>query len=207
MPTTCATADAPELRTSSRERILDAATQLFAANGYENTSTLSIARAAGTSETQVMKKFVNKQGLLEAVFGEVLGKMEELLNEVQHCSSTRDSLREFFRRAIPWLNDNPAFGKALLLDMRRIRSKNGGEVLSVPGAMPFLQQLDDMLDQAREAGQLKCTMRSPVIRSALFGAIGELLRDPLVRQESSSSSATPDEITEMLDYLLSCFFV
>ena len=41
--------------------------RLFARNGYENTSTVAIAREAGTSESQLMKHFGSKQGLLAAV--------------------------------------------------------------------------------------------------------------------------------------------
>ncbi|MGZ4834111.1 MAG: TetR/AcrR family transcriptional regulator, partial [Terriglobales bacterium] len=49
---------------SSRERILHAAKQLFSSRGYENTSTVAIARLAGTSESQLMKHFGSKEGLL-----------------------------------------------------------------------------------------------------------------------------------------------
>src|SRR5580658_7192941 len=52
---------------SSRERILLSAKHLFARNGYENTSTVAIAREAGTSESQLMKHFGSKQGLLSAI--------------------------------------------------------------------------------------------------------------------------------------------
>jgi len=51
---------------SSHDRILRAAKRLFAQNGYENTSTVAIARDAGTSESQLMKHFGSKQGLLVA---------------------------------------------------------------------------------------------------------------------------------------------
>src|SRR5215471_3629212 len=53
---------------SSRDRILFSAKHLFARNGYENTSTVAIAREAGTSESQLMKHFGSKQGLLAAIF-------------------------------------------------------------------------------------------------------------------------------------------
>ena len=52
---------------SSHDRILRAAKLLFAENGYENTSTVAIARSAGTSESQLMKHFGSKQGLLIAI--------------------------------------------------------------------------------------------------------------------------------------------
>ena len=53
---------------SSHDRILMAGKHLFARNGYENTSTVAISREAGTSESQMMKHFGSKQGLLVAIF-------------------------------------------------------------------------------------------------------------------------------------------
>src|SRR5688572_7518797 len=50
---------------SSHDRILAAAKHLFATRGYESSSTVAIARAAGTSESQLMKHFGSKEGLLE----------------------------------------------------------------------------------------------------------------------------------------------
>src|SRR3954452_14573470 len=52
---------------SSHDRILAAAKRLFASQGYEATSTMAIARLAGTSESQMMKHFGSKEGLLEAI--------------------------------------------------------------------------------------------------------------------------------------------
>ena len=54
--------------TPSRTRLLLAARKLFSENGYESTSTASIARMAGTSESQLIKHFGGKAGLLDAIF-------------------------------------------------------------------------------------------------------------------------------------------
>src|SRR5580700_3215243 len=54
--------------TPSRERIREAAKVLFAERGYELSSTAAICRLAGTSESQLIKHFENKQGVLESVF-------------------------------------------------------------------------------------------------------------------------------------------
>src|SRR5918994_117186 len=53
---------------SSRDRLLQAAKRLFAAQGYEQTATSAIARAAGTSESQLLRYFGGKVGLLHALF-------------------------------------------------------------------------------------------------------------------------------------------
>src|ERR1700738_4904160 len=53
---------------SSRERIREAAKAIFAARGYEAASTAAICRVAGTSQSQLIKHFGNKAGLLDAIF-------------------------------------------------------------------------------------------------------------------------------------------
>lgn len=52
---------------ATRERILDAAAQLFLELGYHRTSTAAIGRAAGTSEASVFAVFGLKADLLVAV--------------------------------------------------------------------------------------------------------------------------------------------
>ncbi|MDX1686267.1 MAG: helix-turn-helix domain-containing protein [Saprospiraceae bacterium] len=53
--------------TEKQEKILDAALQLFAKEGYHATSTSKVAKAAGVSEGLIFRHFENKQGLLESV--------------------------------------------------------------------------------------------------------------------------------------------
>jgi AcrR family transcriptional regulator len=47
---------------SSRDRILQSAKGLFAGRGYENTSTVAVARQAGTSESQLMNISATRKG-------------------------------------------------------------------------------------------------------------------------------------------------
>src|SRR6266404_8424583 len=53
---------------SSHDRLRDGAKALFAERGYEATTTAAICRLAGTSQSQLIKHFTNKQGVLEAIF-------------------------------------------------------------------------------------------------------------------------------------------
>ena len=52
---------------ATRARILDAATDLFLADGYAGTTTAAVARAAGVSEAAVFAAFGSKAALLVAV--------------------------------------------------------------------------------------------------------------------------------------------
>src|SRR5437879_12129220 len=53
---------------SSHDRLRDGRKALFAEGGYEATTTAAICRLAGTSQSQLIKHFTNKQGVLEAIF-------------------------------------------------------------------------------------------------------------------------------------------
>src|ERR1700741_1756751 len=77
---------------SSHDRILAAAKQLFASRGYENTSTVAIARLAGTSESQLMKHFGSKEGLLEAIFDQGWEKMSYALRSIHELSAPGEKL-------------------------------------------------------------------------------------------------------------------
>src|SRR5205807_1220369 len=77
---------------SSHDRILDAAKRLFAQKGYENSSTAAIARLAGTSESQLIKHFSGKEGLLEAIYENGWRKLTEGFVALRHVRSPKDRL-------------------------------------------------------------------------------------------------------------------
>ncbi|MFT0814594.1 TetR/AcrR family transcriptional regulator [Synechococcus sp. OH20] len=58
-------------RSSSRQRLLDAARELFVRQGITQTTTRQIADLAGVNEVTLFRHFGSKQGLLLAVFGEL----------------------------------------------------------------------------------------------------------------------------------------
>lgn len=61
----------------SRKRLMRAALQLFAQQGYAKTSTREIAEAAGTNLAAISYYFGDKAGLYRAVFFDMQGKPED----------------------------------------------------------------------------------------------------------------------------------
>ncbi len=56
--------------TEKQIKILNAALQLFAEEGYRSTSTSKVAKRAGVSEGLIFRHFGNKEGLLQAIIQE-----------------------------------------------------------------------------------------------------------------------------------------
>lgn len=68
--------------TDKQARILQAALELFANEGYTATSTSRIAKHAGVSEGLIFRHFNNKEGLLQAIMDEAEQKVKKVFSEV-----------------------------------------------------------------------------------------------------------------------------
>jgi AcrR family transcriptional regulator len=164
--------------TPSRERIREAAKTLFAERGYEPTSTAAICRLAGTSESQLIKHFGSKQGVLEAVFEYA---WEQLIPSIRLATESISAPRQKFQMTLEmtlnFLNKDEQLLKLFLLEGRRIRD-NGRQVVLVPGFLEFVKIVDQILQELADQGEL--SVHPQALRSALMGAIEGMLRDKLL---------------------------
>src|SRR5947207_10003446 len=81
----------PDSTQTSRQRLLEAGKNLFSRLGFEQTSTAAIAREAGTSESQLVRYYKSKVGLLEAIFNE---NWRELNSQIQRVVVAATDARE-----------------------------------------------------------------------------------------------------------------
>lgn len=194
---------------SSHDRILQAGRQLFAEDGYENTTTSAIARLAGTSESQLIKHFGSKEGLLEAIFEEAWRRMAFGVRNVQEGpGSPLDKLRALTELFISGLEKDREVRTLMLLEGRRIR-KHGHMVLLTQGFQQVLGIIDSLLKQMRETGVLRQDLHPHAIRSAMMGAYEGLLRDQVLAIRANSFPADYDgaELRAAFRAVLDCFLV
>jgi AcrR family transcriptional regulator len=162
---------------STHERILRVAKTLFANRGYEHTSTSAIARQAGTSESQLMKHFGSKAGLLEAIFIEGWTEItEDARAAIDEQASPMDKLQAITRCVLERLERDPELKLLLLLEGRRIR-KEGQMVALTEGFMSFVGLLDGVLQEMTEKHLLRANLSPQAVRSALMGMLEGMLRD------------------------------
>ena len=84
-------------RSTSQQRqagLIAAAASLFAAKGFNGTTTKEIAKAAGVSEALVFKHFPTKRALYGAILAEKV-TVDELLGAVEDSARKRDDRRVF----------------------------------------------------------------------------------------------------------------
>lgn len=164
---------------SSSERILLSAKHLFATRGYENTSTVAIARGAGTSESQLMKHFGSKEGLLEAIFDNGWATLAERVAHVREMPAPDQKLRALLETTLVTMDGDPDLRQLLLLEGRRIR-KEGNMVMMTKGFLGFVGLLDEVLKEMRAAGQMRPQVNPVAARSAVMGIFEGMMRDQLL---------------------------
>ena len=165
---------------SSHDRILRAARELFAREGYESTTTAAIARAAGTSESQLIKHFGGKEGLLDAIFEEAWTRIGEGIRvALQRPATALAQLRVLSEVLFAGLESDADLRTLMLLEGRRMR-RHGQIVVLSSGYLQLVQVLDNLLEALRQSGELRPGVEPQAARSVLIGSFEGLLRDRLL---------------------------
>lgn len=165
---------------SSRDRIRESAKSLFAKHGYEFTPTAAVCRLAGTTESQILKHFESKLGLLEAIFEDAWNRINPaILAATKRVAGPREQLRVLVEMVLDFLGKDQDLLLLFLLEGRRIR-QDGKFVVLVPGFLEFVKIVDQIINQLRAAGELAEDLEPQAVRSGLMGAVEGLLRDQLL---------------------------
>ncbi len=197
-------AQQPTVLASSRERMREAAKALFAERGYEATTTAAICRLAGTSQSQIIKHFTDKQGLLEAIFEHAWEQINPAIQlAIEKVSSPREKLKIMVDMVLSFLEKDPELRTLFLLEGRRIRG-DGHMVVLVPGFLDFVKRLDSILKEMAANGELVPEIHPQAFRSALMGAFEGLLRDQMLARPSRfPASYSEADAREIMFHFLS----
>jgi AcrR family transcriptional regulator len=198
-------ASEPISKSSASERILSAAKTLFAQAGFENTSTISIARLAQTSESQIIKHYGNKEGLLEAIFEVGWTHIAEAFGALEYIPAPSSKLQALVGLILAKLEEDEQLKRLFLLEGRRIR-KEGHMVLMTQGFLHLVKTVDRLLKEMRDLGQLRSDLNIEGIRSALIGMMEGLLRDRMLATRIGYSvSFNAEDIRRLFLHVLHSF--
>jgi AcrR family transcriptional regulator len=189
---------------SSHDRILIAARTLFARRGYVQTSTAQVAREAATSESQLVKHFGSKEGLLEALFESAWADVNA---HIARLTTTHPDpvcrLKAIVAFMLARFAENPDLRRLMLFEGRRIGSR--GAALT-PGFLRFIECLDATLKDAKRARRFRVALAPAAVRSLLLGACEGLLRDRLLAEDSAYPAAySGKDITRAISMLIDTF--
>jgi len=188
---------------SSHDRILMAAKRLFALNGYENTSTVAIARDAGTSESQLMKHFGSKRGLLAVILDRGWMNIMARVQTVPMNIAPAERLYRVLECFVIELENDSDLKNLMVLESSRVR-KDNRDVFVSQGYQEFSEVVSSALTEMRAQGQISSDMNLEAVRAAFVGMTRGLLRDQVLAQRSEfHASYSSDDLKKVLGALLS----
>lgn len=183
--------------------MLAAGKSLFAQQGYEQTSTASIAREAATSESQLVRYFGGKAGLLEAIFNESWVPLNaKLASFASPEIDAKAAVHGVLATVIESFGRDHDLAFLFLFEGRRVRS-NRSEILLSKGFMQFYDFLCRLLHRGQSEGTIRKELNVSAVASALMGAAEGMIRDRLVAERANKPNPfTDDEIKAVFDTLL-----
>ena len=175
-------------------RLLNAGKTLFAKNGYEQTSTAAIAREAGSSESQLIRYFGGKAGLLEAVFNDSWSALNQRVEPfLEGTAHGREAILRLLTMMVRALGADPDIALLFLFEGRRMRG-NSPEVLLSKGFQEFMKVVFSEIERGRTDGSFRTDIDPHVLSSAMFGAAEGMVRDRILGQRNHQpDSAFTDE--------------
>lgn len=172
---------------TSRMRLLNAGKTLFARNGYEGTSTAAIARDAGSSESQLIRYFGGKAGLLEAIFNESWTTLHAALGPaLEGAEHGREGIRRLLTLMVRALSADADIAFLFLFEGRRMRG-NVPEVHLSSGFLEFMKVLDAQIARGQQDGSFRTDIPREVLCSAILGSAEGMIRDRVMRERNHQS--------------------
>ena len=176
----------------SRTRLLAAAKELMAEQGYERVTTAAIARKAGTSESQLVRYFGGKAGLLESILNEGWEPLNPEIGRLIAASATaHDALINTLAKMISAFGKDPELAKLLLFESRRMRGDND-KIRLTQGFLDFHKQLVALIEWGQKDGSFNSWLHAPAIASALIGACEGMIRDRLLAVQQNKPRPFPE---------------
>lgn len=177
---------------TSRMRLLNAGKTLFAKNGYEQTSTAAIAREAGSSESQLIRYFGGKAGLLEAVFNESWIALNEVVGQrIADAQHGRDAILRLLHLMVQAFSRDHDIAFLFLFEGRRMRG-GSHEVILSKGFIKFIEAVNMLIDKGRQDGSFRTDIQPNVLCSAMLGCAEGMIRDRVLAERNNK----PDPFTD-----------
>lgn len=191
----------PDQTLTSRTRLLAAGKELFAREGYEQASTAAIAKAAGTSESQLMRYFAGKAGLLAAIFNEswapLNAEVERLIANAPHAA---EAVLSVFAAVMRAFGADPELAVLFLFEGRRIRG--GSEVVLSKGFVEFNELVRGLIRRGQQDGSFRPDFSDGALAAALMGAAEGMMRERFVAERAGRRPFAEREVRRTFAALL-----
>ncbi len=184
--------------TSKRERILRAAIDVFAQNGYFNAKVSEIAKAAGVADGTIYLYFDGKEDLLVTIFREhTRNYLQSLERDLSTISRPEDRIRIAIRHHLESLGRDRALAVVSQVELRH--SLKFMSLLSQQEVADYLGILRKIVEHGQNDGVFRRNLHPAFVAKAVFGVLDEMVTSWIL---SDKEYALVDQAEQVADLIL-----
>jgi AcrR family transcriptional regulator len=173
--------------------------------GYEQSATSAIARQAGTSESQLMRYFGGKAGLLDALFEDAWARLNaRVARAIGGIDTARDALLAASQAIVSTLSRDQELATLLMFEGRRVRGDQP-KVRIARGVAQFTDTMRALVRKAQGERDIDPALDANAVTSAFVGALEAMVRDRLLGPDARGRSFAEREIRRTLEAMLAGF--
>lgn len=160
----------PIEKLSARERIMEAAVQVFGEQGFKGATTREIARVAEVNETTLFRNFQNKEVLFSEVVGRAAARMREAIATFGMAGNDlRQDLAYFAETYSQVIEDNEPMVRMLVGEAKR--QPEEARMIAYNAWSPVKEQLAEYIKRAQDAGKIRQDLNAVNVVHAFSGTI------------------------------------
>jgi TetR/AcrR family transcriptional regulator, fatty acid metabolism regulator protein len=193
------TKNAPESfrGTSKRERILRAAVDVFAQNGYFNAKVTEIARTAGVADGTIYLYFDGKEDLLITIFREYTRNyLHELEKKLAGVNRADERVRITITHHLDTLGSDRALAVVSQVELRH--SLKFMSLLSQQEVADYLNILRKVVEQGQSEGVFRRNLHPQLVAKSVFGILDEMVTSWILSEKEYELAEQADQIADLI---------
>lgn len=155
-----------------KKKTLEAAIILFGKKGYNGTSTLEIAKAAGVSQATVFKYFKTKEDLLSSIIAPIIPKLfSNFLGRVKNINTLEEVIHYIVRDRFRFMKENKEIIKIIFSEVLTNEQLKQKIIIGVEEVFKE-RKLDEFFNSIKQnTPEINKELTLPEIMRAIAGAL------------------------------------
>jgi TetR/AcrR family fatty acid metabolism transcriptional regulator len=183
---------------SKRQRILRAATDVFAQSGYFNAKVSDIAKTAGVADGTIYLYFDGKEDLLVHIFREhTRGYLQSLERDLTQARRTEERVRVAIRHHLETLGRDRSLAIVAQVELRH--SLKFMALLSHQEVADYLNILRKIVEQGQTEGVFRRALNPQLAAKSIFGILDEMVTSWVL---SEKEYVLADQADAVADFVL-----
>ena len=156
-------------------RIIEAATKVFAKNGFYQSKIAQIAKEAGVADGTIYIYFENKDDILISLFEEQMKVvLDNMALQIAEINDPTEKLEKFASTHLGLIEMNKDMAEIIQVELRQ--SGKFMKEYKNEGFMEYLDIIGDIIIEGQKSGLFKKDVIPGVAKRAFFGALDEVSR-------------------------------